>query len=122
MQTDKNNGIYQDLGAVVPLTAVSDGTYAESEWFDNYAWVRRFLFKIRSNKAWSLHIWRRNSDGSITDWGTTTYISVSAGGTGTSYHTLEVDNLSGYSFKVGLRNDNGVGESANMALALEVFR
>lgn len=119
---NNNNGIYQDLGLILPVQTLADGQYAKSDWFDEYYWVRKFLIKMRCNKAWSLHIWRKSSDGNVEDWGETIDSSSSATGTSTSYANIEFESVGGYSFQIGIRNNNGSAEDATIALSVEVFK
>lgn len=113
------NTVYKDLGNIIETETVANGEYAESEWFDNYYWVRRFLFKVRANGNYTVVLYRRNSaDTPVSDLSTSVLVSTTA--TGTSFAGIEYEAVGGYSFKVAIQNNSG--GNLDIEANLEVFR
>ena len=111
-----NNGIYQDIGNIIESEEIADNEVAESIWFSNYYWIRKWLFKIKANGQHEVIIYRKNMN-DIEDEGT---VITQNGGSGTNYYSIEYEGVTGYQFKIGIKNLSG----SNLTVEghLEVFR
>lgn len=117
MACEVNNGIYYDIEDIISTETIADDAIAESSWYSNMSWVRRWLFKVRANGAYDIILYRRTSN-NVSDNGTIVINRETA--TASNYHSIEFEAVGGYAFKVGIINRSG--GNLEVQASVELFR
>jgi hypothetical protein len=118
MAGEKNNGIYYDIEDVVETETIADDAIAESDWYNNMYWVRKFLFKVRANGAYDIILYKRSKN-EIADIAKTIIKRATATGA-TTYISTQLEDTCGYSFKIGIQNRSG--GNLEVQASVELFR
>lgn len=112
-----NNGIYYNIEDIIATETIANDAIAESSWYDNYHWVRKWLFKVRADGEHDIILYRKTQNG-VEDNGTVVANRHIA--TGANFHSTQFEGLCGYSFKLGIQNRSG--GNLEVQASVEMFR